>query len=45
MKGNILLLTFLWKTFKKYAAAASKSLQSCLTHQAPLSLGFPRQEY
>ena len=35
------------------AAAAAKSLQSCLTlatpytadHQAPLSLGFSRQEY
>ena len=30
-----------------YAAAAAKSLQSCPTaaHQAPLSLGFSRQEH
>ena len=36
MKGNILLLTFLWKTFKNYAAAASKSLQSCPTLCDPI---------
>ena len=36
MKVNILPLTFLWKTFKKYAAAASKSLQSCLTLCDPI---------
>ena len=38
--------------FKYYSAAAAKSLQSCLTlcdltdcSQAPLSMGFSRQEY
>ena len=42
-----------WKKKMWYAAAAAKSLQSCLTlcdpidgtHQASLSLGFSRQEY
>ena len=42
-----------FSTFVRYAAAAAKSLQSCLTlatpetaaHQAPPSLGFSRQEH
>ena len=41
------------KSFSKLTAAAAKLLQSCLTlcdpvdgsHQAPLSLGFSRQEH
>ena len=43
----------LWLHTMKYAAATAKSLQSCPTlcdpidgsHQAPLSLGFSRQEH
>ena len=50
----ILLLTLITKLYDlQVAAAAAKSLQSCLTlcdpidgsHQAPLSLGFSRQEH